>query len=186
MPRGLLSFRAARLTAPRCTAYDRTMKYKCDKCNRPATVHLTEIVGGEKLEKHLCESCAAAEGITVTANIPISKLLEDFVLQTSGEPAGAELKCDVCGLTFAEFRQQGHLGCPNDYDAFEPALTPLLERAHEGATQHLGKVPRRAGADQKRQNALLRLRAELKQAVGAEDYEKAAALRDRIKEMETP
>ena len=160
------------------------MKHKCDKCDRPATVHMTEIVGGEKLEKHLCEPCAAAEGIAITANIPISKLLEDFVLQTADQ-AEPELTCDVCGMTFAEFRQHGHLGCPNDYDAFEPAMAGLLERAHDGATQHVGKVPSRAGTDQKKQNALLRLRADLKKAVQAEQYEEAAALRDRIKEMET-
>jgi protein arginine kinase activator len=160
------------------------MKHKCDKCDRPATVHMTEIVGGDKLEKHLCEQCAAAEGIAITANIPISKLLKDFVLQTSDQ-ADPEMTCDVCGMTLAEFRQHGHLGCPNDYDAFEPAMGDLLERAHDGATQHVGKVPSRAGTDQKKQNALLRLRADLKKAVQAEQYEEAAALRDRIKEMET-
>jgi protein-arginine kinase activator protein McsA len=26
------------------------MKFKCDKCDKAATVHLTEIVGGQKLE----------------------------------------------------------------------------------------------------------------------------------------
>lgn len=160
------------------------MTDKCDKCDNTATIHLTEIVDGAKIEKNLCEKCAMSEGITVTANIPISKLLEDFVLQTSAEAGQADLKCDVCGMTFAEFRQQAVLGCPNDYNAFEPALGPLMERAHEGARQHIGKVPRRAGSDQKKQNALLRLRAELKGAVGAEDYERAAELRDRIKELE--
>jgi protein arginine kinase activator len=159
---------------------------KCDNCDKPATVHLTEIVGGEKIEKHLCEDCAASEGITIKANVPISQLLEDFILQTSsaGERELSELSCDVCGLSFAEYRQQGVLGCPNDYDAFEKGLAPLLARAQEGASQHVGKVPRHAGRDQKRQNAILRLRAELKAAISAEDYERAAGLRDRIKELE--
>ena len=160
------------------------MKRECDKCGKPATVHLTEIVEGKKIEKHLCEDCAVSEGITVKANLPISQLLEDFILQTASTEETADLKCDVCGLSFSEFRERGLLGCPNDYDAFEPALRPTLERAHEGAGQHIGKVPRRAGSSQKKQNALLRLRAELKGAVAAEDYERAADLRDQIKEME--
>ncbi len=164
------------------------MKHECDKCGKPATVHLTEIVDGEKLEKHLCEECASSEGITIKANLPISQLLEDFVLQSSSGSGGEggpseELACEVCGLKFSEFRQGGVLGCPNDYDAFESVLVPLLERAQEGATEHIGKVPRRAGSDQHKQNAILRLRAELKQAVASEEYEKAAELRDRIKEM---
>jgi len=160
------------------------MKFKCDKCDKPATIHLTEIINGQKIEKHLCEECAASEGITIKADVPISQLLEDFILQTAAGTELSELTCEVCGLSFANFRHQGVLGCPHDYDAFESALVPLLQRAHEGATQHIGKVPRRAGTDQKKQNSILRLRAELKNAVAAEDYERAASLRDRIKEME--
>jgi len=158
------------------------MKKQCDKCGKPASVYLTEIVGGEKIEKHLCEDCACAEGITIKANVPISQLLEDFILQ-SGEDE-PESKCDVCGLTFSEFRQSGRLGCPNDYDAFAKELQPLLERAQEGASQHIGKVPHRADSSQKRQTAMLRLRAQLKDAIAAEDYERAAVLRDQIRELE--
>jgi protein arginine kinase activator len=160
------------------------MKRECDKCGKPATVHLTEIADGNKVEKHLCEDCAASEGITVKSNLPISQLLEDFILQSAGREDTSDLRCDVCGLSFAEFRQRGSLGCPNDYDAFAEALDPLLRQAQEGAGQHIGKVPRRAGADQAKQNAILRLRADLKKAVAAEDYERAAEMRDRLKEME--
>lgn len=162
---------------------------KCDKCDKPATVHLTEIIGGQKTEKHLCEDCAAGEGITIKSNVPISQLLEDFILQTSPTDPGKpqerpELRCEVCGLTFSEFRSSGLLGCPHDYDAFEPALDGLLERTHEGVTQHVGKLPRRAGADQRKTNQMLRLRADLRRAIAAEDYERAAQIRDRIKELE--
>jgi len=162
------------------------MKPKCDKCDRPATVYLTEIENGQKIQKHLCEECAAAEGITVKANVPISQLLEDFILQSSGGQQVAELKCEVCGLTFKEFRQQGLLGCPNDYDVFAKALEPLLVRAHEGATQHVGKAPRHADVDLTRDIEVLRLRSQLHEAVTAEDYELAAKLRDQIKELEKP
>lgn len=162
------------------------MKFKCDRCDRPATVHLTEIIDGQKLEKHLCEDCAAAEGITVKTDVPISQLLEDFILQSSpeGQEDSESLKCEVCGLTFSDFRHQAVLGCPNDYDAFSSAIVPLLERAQEGASEHIGKVPQRAGQSQEKQTKILRLRASLKEAIAAEDYERAATLRDEIKELE--
>ena len=159
------------------------MKLNCDKCGKPATVHLTEISNGQKMEKHLCEDCAVTEGITIKANVPISQLLEDFILQGSSETTD-EKACEICGIHFSEFRKKGLLGCSHDYDAFAEALDPLLERTHEGATQHIGKVPRRAGADQKKMNELLKFRAQLKSAVTAENYEQAAALRDQIKELE--
>ena len=165
------------------------MKKKCDKCDKPATIHLTEINDGQKVEKHLCEDCAEAEGITIKANIPISQLLEDFVLQTVGEGEGEQgtpPTCDVCGLTFSEFREKGLLGCPNDYEAFQEQLLPMLSRAQDGNTQHVGKVPLRAGAAQQKQTKILRLRSQLKQAITAEQYERAAELRDQIKQIETP
>ena len=160
------------------------MKKKCDHCDRPATIHLTEIVDGEKIEKHLCEQCAVKEGIAVQAGVGIPQLLEDFIMHTQQARQLSELVCDRCGMSFLEFRQRGLLGCPHDYEAFAGALVPLLQRAHEGASQHLGKVPARAGGDDRRQNELLRLRAELKQAVSREQYERAVDIRDRIKELE--
>lgn len=160
------------------------MKPKCDKCDRPATVHLTEIIDGQKSEKHLCEVCAATEGITMQQSVPISQLLEDFVMQSEQAKKLGELVCDRCGMSFLEFRQGGLLGCPHDYEAFADALEPLLARAQEGAVHHVGKMPSRAGGDQVRQNELLKLRADLSAAVQGEVYEDAARIRDRIKELE--
>jgi protein arginine kinase activator len=161
------------------------MNSKCQNCGEPATVHLTEIENGEKIEKHLCEHCAAEEGITIKSNVPISQLLEDFILQASPKSEkDVDDSCPVCGIGFGEFRESGLLGCPHDYDAFGDRLQPLIQSAQAGADQHVGKIPRRAGLDQKRQNQILRLRAELKGAVAAEDYEKAAELRDKIRELE--
>jgi protein arginine kinase activator len=85
-----------------------------------------------------------------------------------------------------EFQAQGLLGCPNDYDVFRPVLTPLLERAHGGATQHVGKVPATAGESVRRQTGLLRLNRELQEAIEQEDYERAAEVRDQIRALESP
>jgi protein arginine kinase activator len=159
----------------------------CQRCKKTsATVHLTDIVKNEKRERHLCDQCAAEEGITIKTHTPINQLLTSFVLQQAGAQELAGLTCELCGTTFLEFRNSGLLGCPNDYDAFEKALLPLLERAHgEGATHHLGKVPMgRTDETERRQRELARLRRELSQAVEREDYEAAARLRDEIKLVE--
>lgn len=162
------------------------MKKKCDNCDKPATIHLTEIVGGEKTERHLCGDCAAEAGITIKANVPISKLLEEFVLQAAPDAESLpDPVCDVCGLHFGEFRDGGLLGCPNDYEAFIPAMTDMIARVQCGETQHVGKVPHRADEAEQKQALLLRLRAELKQAVQNEHYEQAAILRDQIKQAES-
>ena len=162
---------------------------KCDNCNKSATVHLTEIKGGKKIEKHLCEQCAAQnEGLPVKSHMPINELLTNFVLAHSGlQQKEQGTGCPQCGITWAEFRQNGLLGCANDYTVFERDLTPLLQRAHEGATHHVGKVPARrggTGVPMKRQVDLTRLRKELARAVEGEDYERAAKLRDQIRQAE--
>ena len=161
---------------------------KCDNCNKTATVHLTEIKGGKKIEKHLCEQCAAQnEGLPVKSHMPINELLTNFVMAHSGMQKEQALTCEHCGVTWTEFRQNGLLGCANDYTVFERELTPLLKRAHEDQTHHVGKVPTRrggTGVPVKRQVDLTRLRRELQKAVEAEDYERAAKLRDQIRQAE--
>lgn len=162
---------------------------KCENCNKNATVHLTEIKAGKKVERHLCEQChAEQEGMPVKSHMPINELLTNFVMQHSGlqkETVGAG--CEHCGISWAEFRQSGLFGCANDYQVFEKDLTPLLQRAHEGMTHHVGKAPTRrggTGVPVKRQVDLTRLRKDLAKAVEGEDYERAAKLRDQIRQAE--
>ena len=94
----------------------------------------------------------------------------------------ANTKCGSCGLSYAEFRSTGRLGCPRDYEVFDKALSGLLERIHHG-TKHIGKVPAGAGEDLIREHEVLRLRQELERAVQREEYEKAAEYRDKIAEL---
>jgi protein arginine kinase activator len=158
---------------------------KCDNCNNHATVHLTEIKGGKKIEKHLCEQCAnQLEGIAVKSHTPINELLTNFVMAHSGIVKQETGTCEHCGISWAEFRQGGLLGCEHDYVLFEKDLVPLLQRAHEGATHHVGKTPvRKVGtpAPEKAPADLAKLRRELAKAVETEDYERAARLRDQIR-----
>lgn len=166
------------------------MKYKCDKCDRPATYHAVEIVKGEKIEKHLCDLHAQEDGMGLkSVHAPINQLLTNFVKATSAEkPEGAQsldLVCPDCGLKFSTFRDKSLLGCAGCYAAFEAPLVGLLERAHEGGEHHIGKVPRRGGgASEQRQLQITRMRKRLNEAVEAEDYELAAQLRDDLAGLE--
>lgn len=168
------------------------MKGDCEGCKKAATVHLTEISGGKKVEKHYCETCPKLnnEGVASSkSHTPINELLNNFVLAHSGVAKESATACDACGISWADFKQAGLLGCENDYAAFEKDLTPIIQRAHEGATHHTGKVPaRRAAASgtlvAKKRGQLAKLRKDLAAAVEAEDYERAAKLRDEIRSAE--
>ena len=161
----------------------------CNGCNKPKTVHVTEIKSGKKLEKHLCKDCPLVnEGMAAKAHQPINELLSNFVMAHSGMAKQQQNKaCGTCGMTWAKFKQSGLLGCENDYALFEDELSPLLKRAHEGATHHIGKVPARRGnegAVRKKRVSVNRLRKDLARAVESEDYEGAARLRDQIRTAE--
>ncbi len=170
------------------------MTRKCDRCNRPATNHSVEIVKGEKIQKHLCDLHAKEEGLTSqqVGHTSLPDLLTGFVAKaqqaTDSESSriDRDLACDQCGTTFRRFEEQSLLGCPHCYITFESMLGNLLERAHEGASHHVGKVPRRAGSGEQRQAQLMRMRQRLEEAVSSEDYELAARLRDDIRVMEEP
>jgi len=162
------------------------VKRKCDKCDRPATTHSVEIVKGTKIEKHLCDEHAMQEpGMAIkSAHTPIDELLSTFVKMQSGTVAEYDPRCDNCQTAWSQFRERSLLGCPQCYSAFEEILAPLFEHAHDGGSQHIGKVPRRAGAGEQRQQQLTHMRKRLDDAVKAEDYESAAHLRDEIERFE--
>lgn len=160
---------------------------RCQICNENgATIHLTEITDGVRSEMHICEHCAAEQGIAVKSQMPIKELLSSLL---ASQPADDEifessekgLSCPHCGITLEQFRKEAVLGCPYDYEVFEKSLSPLIEKAHDGQVVHCGKVPSKTPKDAKKQIELLNLRQKLAAAVKSEDYELAAKLRDKIK-----
>ena len=163
----------------------------CQNCQKKAaTVHLTEIVNNAKREIHLCEACAQAKGVAIKTQIEgleipefFGQLAQSHAQAAPGAATEGQLACEVCGLTFEAFRNMGKFGCPNDFVRFKTSLLGLLDRIH-GSTQHRGKVPSRATDRIAQQKELMQLRAELKQAVDAEAYEKAAQLRDKVHQLE--
>ncbi len=158
---------------------------KCDHCDKPAVVHEVIIKGDEKREVHLCEEHAAQLGFVT--HQPINQLLTKFVIAQQPAPDQARratVSCPGCGLTFTQFRQAGTLGCPACYDAFSQHLAAIIERAQAGATHHVGKTPSRTGHSIDRQVLRQRLSKELQDALTAEQYERAAQLRDRIREID--
>jgi protein arginine kinase activator len=177
---------------------------KCDHCEREATVHEVTVRNGVKLERHMCEQCAANQGVVVQSPA-ISDLIKHFVGPPQGlvpvvPPAAQPQRaaaCPHCKTTFSEFKQHGLLGCAECYSAFEGQLMPLLERAQSGGQQHVGKAPKRMGQHdgeasgepvrltlEERSQRMRTLRGELEQAVKDERYELAATLRDAIKQLE--
>lgn len=168
----------------------------CDECgNSKASVHLTEIINGQVTKLNLCEACAKTKGTEAEQHFGIADLLAALSDTEAKAPltAGAVIKnkCPQCGLTYEDFKKMGRLGCGECYTAFKTNLTTLLKKIH-GATQHLGKNPgdetavkeTKGVSRAKYQDELHAAKVELQSAIKKEEFEEAAALRDKIKFIE--
>ena len=166
----------------------------CDECGKnKATVHLTEIVNDLVTKLNLCESCAKNKGTEAEQHFGIADLLSALSDTEQPAPPGTpssalKHKCAHCGLSYEDFKRVGRLGCGECYKAFRTSLAPLLKRIH-GSNQHIGKSPSPQALDElkhnsKRHEELEQAKQALKKAVRAEEFEEAAALRDKIKFLE--
>lgn len=169
----------------------------CQECNqRPATLHFTKIINGEKTEIHLCEKCAQEKGEMFmlnggsgfTFNNLLAGLLNiDSSFQQPSKNAFQQeeiLQCERCSMTFPQFVKIGRFGCSHCYETFKDQLKPVLRRLHSGNWEHNGKIPKRIGGGIHLKKKIEDLKSELKNAVITEEFEKAAKIRDEIRSLE--
>ena len=157
----------------------------CSICKeKEATVHLTQIAGDKMQKVDLCEACAKSKGM----NDPTAFSLADQLfglgaaLEIEQAGGGTGLKCAACGFTQADFKKAGRLGCPECYATFAEPLEGLLKTMHKG-TRHVGKVPESLRQNRDLSDRLKLLQKKLSKAIGREDFEEAAILRDEIKQV---
>jgi protein arginine kinase activator len=148
-------------------------------------VHLTDIVNGQKKELHLCQSCAEHQQLIKHQELNLSAILQTVISQHVSQLTDdlARLTCPACGIKYMEFRAEGRLGCPHDYEVFRAGLEPLLQRIHRAA-KHQGKRPRHGRHRAGLHAELVTLRKQLQAAVEAEAYEEAARIRDLLRQKE--
>jgi protein arginine kinase activator len=164
----------------------------CEKCNqRPAMVHVAEIINGQKQETHLCEICAKEFQIhgfgffpQMNMNNFLAGLLNyDFKSNSVNQVETTGKICEKCGVSEEQFAKKGLLGCGDCYPLFEEKTLPLLRRIH-GNTRHTGKVPERTGGRARLVKEIEVIKRQLKEAISREEFERAAELRDTIRQME--
>lgn len=157
----------------------------CQICHKnEATIEFTEIINDEATQFHLCEQCAHEKGIEMEQHFSIADLLAGMGDLTEGlETREATARCPACGMTLDDFRKIGRLGCGECYKAFRQNLLPLLKRIH-GSTRHTGKVKAGRMDTTTRKSELQELRQRLQRAIETEEFEEAAKIRDRIRQIE--
>ncbi|WP_338471302.1 UvrB/UvrC motif-containing protein [Niallia sp. XMNu-256] len=166
----------------------------CQECNqRPATLHFTKIINGEKEQFHLCEHCAQEKGdiymFNNTSGFSINNLLaglfniEPNVKQQQQNPFQQQevLQCNHCSMTLNQFLKVGRFGCSHCYSTFKEELDPIFKRLHGGNWTHHGKIPKRVGGTMHIKKNIEDLKNQLQQLIANEEFEKAALVRDEIR-----
>ncbi len=90
--------------------------------------------------------------------------------------------CPVCKTRLSEVAKTGKAGCSKCYTVFRPQLEYMLGRIHAN-TSHTGKVSEHATERIKVKQEIEKLNTEMQSAIAAQDFERAATLRDRIKAL---
>lgn len=165
---------------------------KCQKCGaNNANTHIKTIVNGEFKEYDLCSECAKQMGYTNVFG-DIENEFSNFLGSFFGNvlPARTQAtRCEFCGSSYLDIAKSGHVGCANCYSVFGDQLLPSIRRIH-GNTAHCGKNSGKAEKqsvkpqEETKEQKLERLKSELDKAVQEQNFEHAAELRDKIKEME--
>lgn len=158
----------------------------CDKCGKPAKVHLTQLVGGQVKKVALCNECAKESGVTDPTGFGLADMLlagdsgktPSLVPSQSGA-SGDDRSCPACGFTLTDLKKVRRLGCATCYSTFREEVKGMIRGMHKGPS-HCGKVPEGLVEMHQRETRMKELKTRMEQAIGAENYEEAASLRDEI------
>ncbi|ALX49418.1 UvrB/UvrC motif-containing protein [Lentibacillus amyloliquefaciens] len=168
---------------------------ECQECHkRPAALHFTQVINGEKTEVYVCEVCANEKGYMSYPEEGYSlhhllsglfnSTFESIQSQSGSQDKQEELSCPQCDMTLSEFKRIGKFGCPTCYETFSDSLDAIFRRVHSGNLTHHGKIPARIGGSMRVQKQVDEYKDELQHLINNEAFEEAAKVRDKIKELE--
>jgi len=162
----------------------------CQKCGKnEASFHYKTNINDNITELHLCAECAGENGeselFTHELGDYFGSMLSDFFAGTNAlaSPRRKIARCSLCGASARDISESGKAGCARCYDVFSDILQPYVHRIH-GNAFHEGKIPAAEGRELRAKREIENLRSELRKAIDEQEFEKAAELRDRIKDME--
>ena len=160
----------------------------CQICKEnQATIHLTQQKSDRVVKIHVCRRCAEEKGFDYLekSNFALGNIISGLF----GDSADAvRMKkeahvCTLCGTSHDDFRDVAKLGCSECYELFKPHLLSVLRNLHV-KTQHFGKFPKSRSGRAETVKRVTLLQEELERAIAEECYERAAEIRDELRELD--
>ena len=136
----------------------------------------TQIINGQKSTLNICSACASGESI-----------FDNFgsLLNFGTRHSSPNTVCPVCNMTLSEFSRKGRMGCGECYNTFRTHAGAMLKKIH-GTQKHVtDSAPAvKEKVKEAPKNPVDELKESLAKAIAEENFEEAAILRDKIREME--
>ena len=164
----------------------------CQNCGKnEATTHIKQVIYGDTAERHLCSECAEHLGYGDAFSgfgFNISGLFGNFfgdAVHSLNTPRKVT-RCAKCGYSFNDIVRDGRVGCAECYKTFYNELKPSIQRIH-GQVHHNGKIASTVEPVNEQENSVSEveeLKSKMEEAIKTQNFELAAQLRDKIKELE--
>lgn len=153
---------------------------KCDKCGNEASFFYSSNVNGRRTERHLCADCARAEGFGNALDYDpmggMRNMFDSFFEDFGGFFGGGRSLLPSFDLFGSPMRSMMTRSAPR---------VNLVVGSPEQTVQSAGGViPEADAADIRARREKGALRHQLDEAVKAEDFERAAQLRDQLRALE--
>ena len=171
----------------------------CDFCKKnKATIHLIRVQNDNVEKVNICAECAGDFSFFSEDDFykDLTKILYKIFKADEGQLNGRmELKnlknleirknraCSFCGMDLNNIKKLGKMGCPNCYSEFKNILLPIIKAIHKNI-EHRGKIPENTSRQIKLEKSVRDLRNRLKREIFVENFEEAARIRDKIRQLE--
>ncbi len=157
----------------------------CQICQKhPATTHIKRSVNGNVSEVYVCSLCASQNGWGMLgAESSIDGVLGGFLVQPLFRSVDHAVVCKTCGSSYSDILRRSRVVCPDCYTTFYEYLCPSVQRLH-GNSVHVGKASLKNADTSTERDVLAELKLEMEQAIAAQEFERCAQIRDKIREWE--
>ena len=153
---------------------------KCDKCGNEASFFYSSNVNGRRTECHLCADCARAEGFGNALDYDpmggMRNMFDSFFEDFGGFFGGGRSLLPSFDLFGSPMRSMMTRSAPR--------VNLVVGSPEQTAQSAGGVIPEADAADIRARREKGALRHQLDEAVKAEDFERAAQLRDQLRALE--
>ncbi len=157
-----------------------SMYMRCDVCGSNDSVFFIR-PDSQGAELHLCKVCAIARGYAVAAESDVLGVRLDSLLSGVTDEL-SPVVCPACGCTAERMHSTGRLGCVDCATTFKREILSILRKAGRVGTYE-GKMPPFPRENTLQEKSAFELSGKLEAAIHAEDFESAAAIRDRLRSL---